>query len=59
MDRLTWYLHDSDLQCLEQALRVARLHSVDLSRIERWAARELPHGAARFRDFMRRLEEGS
>jgi len=57
MDRLAWYLHSADLQCLEQAVRVASLHAVDLGRIERWARGEQPHGEERFRDFRRRLRE--
>lgn len=57
MDRLTWYFHDADRQCLEQALQVARRHPVDLARIERWAIAERPHGAARFREFRSLLDE--
>jgi hypothetical protein len=55
MDRLSWYIHGADTQCLEQALRVAELHAVDLGRIERWARGEGPQGAERFREFERRL----
>ncbi len=51
MDRLTWYFHNTDRQCLEQALQVARRHPVDLARIERWASGERPHGPERFREF--------
>lgn len=57
MDRLTWYFHSADAQCLEQAVRVATLQPVDLARIERWALGERPHGAERFREFERRLRE--
>jgi hypothetical protein len=57
MDRLAWYFHGVDTQCLEQAVRVATLHPVDLPRIERWARGERPHGAERFREFERRLRE--
>ena len=32
MDRLAWYFHDADTQCLEQAVKVATLHLVDLER---------------------------
>jgi hypothetical protein len=55
MDRLAWYIHGADTQCLEQAVRVARLHPVDLERIQRWARGERPHGEKRFREFERRL----
>lgn len=57
MDRLAWYIYDADTQCLEQAVRVARLHPVDLERIERWARSERPRGEERFGDFVRRLRE--
>lgn len=56
MDRLAWYFHANDQQCLEQAVQVALRHPVDLRRIERWAAKELPHGPARFRTFARRID---
>ena len=56
MDRLAWYIHDADTQCLEQALQVATLHPVDLKRIERWACGERPRGEERFREFEQRLE---
>jgi hypothetical protein len=57
MDRLVWYIHEADTQCLEQAVRVASLHPVDLKRIEPWARGEGPEGLERFRDFTRRLKE--
>jgi hypothetical protein len=59
MDRLAWFIHDADTQCLEQALRVATLHPVALARIERWARGEGPHGEERFRIFARRLRESA
>jgi hypothetical protein len=55
MDRLTWFFHAADRQCLEQAVRVATLHPVDLSRIEMWARKERPHGEQRYREFIERL----
>lgn len=57
MDRLTWYFHNTDRQCLEQALQVARRHPINLARIKRWAAGERPHGAERFQEFRHRLKE--
>jgi hypothetical protein len=59
MDRLTWYFHDADTQCLAQAVRVATLQPVDLQRIERWARGERPHGEVRFREFEQRLREAA
>lgn len=55
MDRLAWYFHDADTQCLEQAVRVATLHPVDMKRIGRWARGERPYGEDRFREFEQRL----
>jgi hypothetical protein len=55
MDRLTWFIHDADRQCLEQALQVARRHPVDAARIKRWAAGEGPKGIERFQEFHDRL----
>ena len=57
MDRLAWYFHDADTQCLEQAIEVATRHPVDLKRIGRWARGERPHGEERFREFEQRLRE--
>lgn len=56
MDRLTWYIHDTDMQGLDQAVRVARRHPVDLRRIERWARGEGPRGLERFLEFKSRLD---
>jgi hypothetical protein len=39
-DRLTWFYHDNDKQCLDQAVLVAREHKIDISEIERWSAGE-------------------
>ncbi len=58
MDRLAWYFHDTDTQCLEQAVAVATRHPVDLKRIGRWARAERPHGEQRFQEFERRLRKG-
>jgi hypothetical protein len=56
MDRLCWYFHDADRQCLEQAIQVARHQPINLERIEHWAKKERPHGAERFREFRSRLD---
>jgi len=39
-DRLTWFYHDHDRQCLDQAVMVARKCRIDLAEIERWSAGE-------------------
>jgi hypothetical protein len=44
-DRLTWYYHGNDAQCLRQAILVANAHAVDLAEIERWSKAEGKHNA--------------
>jgi len=39
-DRLTWYYHSNDAQCLQQAILVATANAVDLAEIERWSHTE-------------------
>ena len=57
MDRLTWFIHNADTQCLEQAVQVAMRHPIKLKRIERWAAAEAPNGSVRLREFKARLRD--
>ena len=45
-DRLTWFYHDNDRQCLDQAVLVARENPIDLAEIERWSS-----GEGRSREF--------
>lgn len=39
-DRLAWYYHDGDLQCLSQAVMVAKNHNVDMDEIRKWSGGE-------------------
>lgn len=39
-DRLTWYLHSNDLQCLQQAIWIYQMNEVDLDNIKVWAKNE-------------------
>ncbi len=39
-DRLAWYYHDGDLQCLSQAILVAKDQEVDIDEISRWSKGE-------------------
>ena len=39
-DRLTWYYHDKDTECLEQAVLVAKACAIDLDEIQRWSEGE-------------------
>jgi hypothetical protein len=36
-DRLAWYYHDGDTECLRQAILVANHCAIDLKEIERWS----------------------
>ena len=42
-DRLSGYYHWQDLQCLEQAVMVAREHPIDINEIDRWSTHEGMH----------------
>ena len=51
-DRLVWYYHDNDTECLEQAVLVATGNDVDLEEIERWSGvegRREEFGAIKYR----------
>jgi hypothetical protein len=39
-DRLTWFYHDNDQQCLDQAILVAQENQIDLNEIQRWSKKE-------------------
>ena len=39
-DRLAWFCHAGDTECLEQAYKVAKHQRVDVQEIERWAVGE-------------------
>jgi hypothetical protein len=36
-DRLTWYYHDDDIECLRQAILVAKDNTIDLKELKRWS----------------------
>lgn len=36
-DRLAWYYHDGDTECLRQAILVANHNKVDLKELQRWS----------------------
>lgn len=42
-DRLSWYYHANDLECLRQAMLVASAHEIDLANVEAWSKRERKH----------------
>jgi hypothetical protein len=39
-DRLTWYYHMNDQQCLDQAVMVSQRHKIDLREVRRWSEHE-------------------
>ena len=39
-DRLAWYYHDGDTECLKQAILVTKHNAIDLKEIQRWSAVE-------------------
>lgn len=39
-DRLSWYYHMNDQQCLKQAIQVAQKHDIDINEIQRWSGGE-------------------
>lgn len=39
-DRLSWYYHDADTECLRQAILVTKHNAIDLKEIERWSGVE-------------------
>ena len=55
-DRLAWFFHCADRQCLEQAALVAEANDVDLREIRRWSASE--GKLVEFERIRRRLKRG-
>lgn len=39
-DRLAWYYHDNDRQCLLQAIMVSSEHQIEMNEIRKWSERE-------------------
>lgn len=54
MDRLAWFYHNKDRQCLDQAVMVAMTHPVNLSKIKSWSERE--GSADKFQIFLERIK---
>ena len=52
-DRLASYIHFGARECLDQAVLVARSHSVDWTRIESWCRGEGPSGPLAYQDLER------
>ena len=54
-DRLTWFYHDNDHQCLEQAVLVSQENTIDLDEIQRWSIGEGKKDL--FKQIRKRLEQ--
>ncbi|MBX3041472.1 MAG: hypothetical protein KF789_12260 [Bdellovibrionaceae bacterium] len=54
MDRLAWFYHNNDRQCLDQALAVAAAHPIKLEKIKQWSARE--GRSEKYEQFLRKLK---
>lgn len=54
MDRLAWFYHNKDRQCLDQAVMVASTQSVNLSKIEKWSKTE--DASDKFKIFLQLLK---
>lgn len=39
-DRLSWYYHGNDTECLEQAVLVAQANDIDIKEVKRWSVAE-------------------
>jgi len=39
-DRLSWYYHNNDTECLEQAVLVAKQNDIDIQEVKRWSSVE-------------------
>jgi len=53
-DRLAWYYHNGDRQCLSQATMVCKNNRIDMSEIRRWSQAEGKLGA--FKEIRPQLE---
>ena len=53
-DRLAWFYHSNDTECLEQAVLVARANEIDLAEVKRWSVAE--GMAARYAQIKERLK---
>jgi len=56
-DRLAGFIHSGTRDHMDQAILVARRHSVDWGTIRRWARNEGPRGEEAFEELRRRVKE--
>ena len=55
MDRLAWFYHSNDRQCLDQALAVAAKNLINLSTIKKWSEGEL--AVEKYKVFLSKLDQ--
>lgn len=56
MDRLAWFFHSNDRQCLDQALWIAETQPINMEKVSEWAKRERQE--EKFQVFKKRLRRG-
>ncbi|WP_148284994.1 nucleotidyltransferase family protein [Pseudobdellovibrio exovorus] len=54
MDRLAWFYHNNDRQCLDQAVMVATDNNINLTKVKRWSEKE--KSTEKFQIFLNRLK---
>jgi hypothetical protein len=54
MDRLAWFYHNNDRQCLDQAVMVAKDQEISLAKIKNWSRKE--NSLEKFEIFLNRLK---
>lgn len=53
-DRLASFIHFQSMDCLDQAIMIAKKHPVNLKKIESWCKKE--GGEKHFKEFIRKLK---
>ena len=54
MDRLAWFYHNNDRQCLDQAVMVATDHKINMTKVKAWSQNE--KSMEKFQIFLGRLK---
>jgi hypothetical protein len=54
MDRLAWFYHFNDRQCLDQALLIAKAHPINFDKLKAWSLRE--DSKAKYEAFLKLLK---
>lgn len=54
MDRLAWFYHNNDRQCLDQAVMVATDHDINMAKVKAWSQKE--KSMEKFQVFLERVK---